>query len=116
MEIGTKLGHYEIIDRLGAGGMGEVYRARDTKLKREVALKLLREDLATNPERLARLEREAQMLAAINHPNIATMASPPGPRFVLSSPVLLLSLGTHSACSGPIPRIDLSCGPPGGRE
>ena len=52
MDIGTKLGHYEIIDRLGAGGMGEVYRARDTKLKREVALKLLPEDLATNPERL----------------------------------------------------------------
>ena len=57
MEIGTTLGHYEIIDRLGAGGMGEVYRARDTKLKREVALKLLPEDLATNPERLVRLER-----------------------------------------------------------
>ena len=73
MEIGTKLGHYEIIGRLGAGGMGEVYRAKDTKLKREVALKLLPEDLATNPERLARLEREAQMLAAINHPNIAAI-------------------------------------------
>ena len=73
MENGTKLGHYEIIDHLGAGGMGEVYRAKDTKLKREVALKLLPEDLATNPERLARLEREAQMLAAINHPNIAAM-------------------------------------------
>ena len=75
MEIGTKLGHYEIIDRLGAGGMGEIYRARDTKLKREVALKLLPEDLATNPERLARLERKAQMLAAINHPNIAAIYS-----------------------------------------
>ena len=60
MEIGTKLGHYEIIDRLGAGGMGEVYRATDTKLKREVALKLLPEDLATDPERLVRLERDTR--------------------------------------------------------
>ncbi len=73
MEIGSKLGHYEILDRLGAGGMGEVYRARDTKLKRQVALKLLPEELAADPEHLARLEREAQMLAAINHPNIAAI-------------------------------------------
>ena len=73
MELGSKLGHYEIIDHLGAGGMGEVYRARDTKLKREVALKLLPEDLSTNTERLARLQREAQMLAALNHPNIAAI-------------------------------------------
>ena len=66
MEIGTKLGHYEIMDRLGAGGMREVYRARDTKLKREVALKLLPEDLATNPERLARLEREASVTTILD--------------------------------------------------
>ncbi len=73
MEPGTRLGQYEILDRLGAGGMGEVYRARDTKLKRDVALKLLPEDLATDSKRLARLEREAQMLAAVSHPGIATI-------------------------------------------
>jgi len=71
--IGRTLGHYEILGPLGKGGMGEVYRARDTSLKREVAIKLLPEDLATDPERLARLEREAHLLAALNHPNIATI-------------------------------------------
>ena len=73
VKIGSKLGHYEIVGPLGAGGMGEVYRAQDTNLKREVALKLLPKELATDPERLARLEREAQLLAALNHPNIATI-------------------------------------------
>jgi Tol biopolymer transport system component/tRNA A-37 threonylcarbamoyl transferase component Bud32 len=68
---GTRLGSYEIVAPLGAGGMGEVYRARDTKLNREVALKILPETLATDPERLARFTREAQTLAALNHPHIA---------------------------------------------
>src|SRR5579862_7286331 len=68
---GTKLGVYEILTPLGAGGMGEVYRARDTKLDREVAIKVLPEAVAHDPERLARFEREAKMLAAMNHPNIA---------------------------------------------
>ena len=68
---GTRLGPYEIQSRLGAGGMGEVYRARDTKLGRDVALKILPETFARDPDRLARFEREARLLASLNHPNIA---------------------------------------------
>ena len=73
MEIGTKLGHYEILDRLGAGGMGEVYRAKDTTLDRHVAIKVLPEDFADDAAHLARFEREAKLLASLNHPNIATI-------------------------------------------
>jgi eukaryotic-like serine/threonine-protein kinase len=68
---GTRLGPYEVLAALGAGGMGEVYRARDTKLNREVALKVLPESFAIDPERLARFKREAQVLASLNHPHIA---------------------------------------------
>ena len=68
---GSRLGSYEVVALIGAGGMGEVYRARDTKLNREVALKVLADLLAGDPDRLARLHREAQVLAALNHPNIA---------------------------------------------
>src|SRR5918912_693525 len=68
---GTRLGAYEILSLLGAGGMGEVYRARDTKLGRDVALKVLPELFASDPERLARFEREAKTLAALNHTHIA---------------------------------------------
>jgi serine/threonine protein kinase len=68
---GTSIGHYEIVERLGAGGMGEVYRARDTKLGRDVALKILPEVFATDGDRLARFGREATTLASLNHPNIA---------------------------------------------
>jgi len=70
---GTRLGVYEVVGLLGAGGMGEVYRARDTKLNRDVAIKVLPEQLATDAERLARFTREAQTLAALNHPNIAAI-------------------------------------------
>src|SRR5690349_3013554 len=68
---GAKVGVYEILSALGAGGMGEVYRARDTKLKREVALKVLPDAFARDPDRMARFQREAEVLAALNHPNIA---------------------------------------------
>ena len=70
---GTVLGPYEIISPLGAGGMGEVYRARDTKLGRDVAIKVLPQALAAEPERMARLEREAKVLASLNHPNISSI-------------------------------------------
>ena len=68
---GTKLGPYEIVAPLGAGGMGEVYRARDTKLGRDVAIKALPPQFAQDPDRLARFEREAKLLASLTHPNIA---------------------------------------------
>src|SRR4029079_8202468 len=68
---GARLGPYEVTAQIGAGGMGEVYRARDTKLNRDVAIKVLPESVATDPERLARFHREAQVLASLNHPNIA---------------------------------------------
>jgi eukaryotic-like serine/threonine-protein kinase len=73
LATGTRLGTYEILSLLGAGGMGEVYRARDTKLHREVALKILPSEFALDPDRLARFKREAQVLAALNHPNIAAI-------------------------------------------
>jgi len=72
---GTRLGTYEVIDSLGAGGMGEVYRAKDLRLGREVAVKVLPAAVATSPERLARFEREARIVAGLNHPNIVTLFS-----------------------------------------
>jgi serine/threonine-protein kinase len=71
LTTGTRIGPYEIVSALGAGGMGEVFRARDTRLKREVALKVLPPTVAKDQDRIARFEREAEMLAALNHPNIA---------------------------------------------
>ncbi|MGE5242851.1 MAG: protein kinase domain-containing protein [Betaproteobacteria bacterium] len=71
LQPGTRLGPYEVLSALGAGGMGEVYRARDTRLNRDVALKILPEAFVSDPERLARFTREAQTLASLNHPNIA---------------------------------------------
>ena len=70
LTAGTRLGPYEILAPLGAGGMGEVYRARDSKLEREVAVKVLPATLANDPDALARFEREAQAVAALSHPNI----------------------------------------------
>jgi eukaryotic-like serine/threonine-protein kinase len=70
---GIRLGPYEITGTLGAGGMGEVYRARDTRLKREVALKILPRSFAADPDRLARFQREAEVLASLNHPNVAAI-------------------------------------------
>ena len=70
---GTKLGPYEILSAVGAGGMGEVYRARDSRLGRDVALKVLPAAFAADAERMARFQREAQVLASLNHPNIASI-------------------------------------------
>src|SRR5450755_553972 len=70
---GTKIGPYEIASLLGVGGMGEVYRSRDSKLGREVALKVLPTSVAIDPDRLGRFSREAKVLAALNHPSIATI-------------------------------------------
>ncbi len=70
---GTKLGQYQVVESIGVGGMGEVYRARDTKLGRDVAIKVLPEEFARDQERLERFEREARLLAQVNHPNIATL-------------------------------------------
>ena len=70
---GTRLGSYEILSALGAGGMGEVYRARDSTLGRDVAIKILPEQFVADGERVARFEREAQLLAALNHPHIGTI-------------------------------------------
>jgi serine/threonine protein kinase len=73
MEPGTQLGRYTVLAALGKGGMGEVWRARDTKLGREVAIKTLPEEFACDTDRLARFEREAKLLASLNHPNIAAI-------------------------------------------
>jgi len=71
--IGRTLGHYRIVDKIGAGGMGEVYRAHDERLDRDVAIKVLPEAVAQDADRLARFEREAKLLASLSHQNVATL-------------------------------------------
>ena len=71
LEIGSRIAHYDVTALIGEGGMGQVYQATDTKLNRQVALKILPEAFATDPDRLARFQREAQVLASLNHPGIA---------------------------------------------
>src|SRR5512134_3350617 len=71
LPLGTRLGPYEVIAQIGVGGMGEVYRATDTKLKRQVAIKVLPPSLAADHDRLMRFQREAEVLASLNHPHIA---------------------------------------------
>src|SRR5437879_7583975 len=93
---GTRLGPYQILAPIGAGGMGEVYRAKDTKLDREVAIKILPEALARDPERVARFEREAKVLAALNHPNIAQI-------YGLEERALVMELVPGAALKGPLP-------------
>src|SRR6476660_9314348 len=83
LEPGTALGPYRVIAAIGAGGMGDVYRARDTKLNRDVAIKVLPELFTADPERLARFEREAQTLAVLNHPNIAQIFAIEGSAIVM---------------------------------
>src|SRR5436853_3236350 len=73
LRVGTQLGSLEITGLLGRGGMGEVYRARDLKLKREVAIKILPEEFSRDADRVSRFQREAEVLAALNHPNIASI-------------------------------------------
>jgi len=88
--MNEKFSHYKIIGPLGAGAMGEVYRAHNTVLGRDVALKILPEAFAADPERLARFQREAKLLASLNHPNIAAIHSlaQDGERFLVTELVL----------------------------
>jgi serine/threonine protein kinase len=96
LSAGDKLGPYEILGPLGAGGMGEVYRARDAKLKREVALKVLPAAFAADPDRMTRFRREAEMLAALNHPNIAII-------YGLENDALVMELVEGETLKGPLP-------------
>ena len=73
LSVGSRLGHYDVTALIGEGGMGQVYQATDSKLNRQVALKILPEAFAADPDRLARFQREAQVLASLNHPNIAAI-------------------------------------------
>src|SRR6187399_151708 len=93
---GARLGTYEIVGPLGAGGMGEVYRARDTKLRREVAIKVLPDTFARDPDRMARFEREARVLASLNHPNIAAI-------YGVEERALVMELVEGASPKGPLP-------------
>ena len=96
LSAGTRLGPYEILAPIGAGGMGEVYRAKDTGLDREVAIKVLPDALARDPERLARFKREAKVLASLNHPNI-------GQIYGVESQALVMELVEGETLKGPLP-------------
>src|ERR1700680_3682095 len=96
LSVGTKLGPYEILAAIGAGGMGEVYRAADTKLKRDVAIKVLPEAFARDPERMARFQREAEVLASLNHPNIAAI-------YGVEDRALVMELVEGTSPKGPLP-------------
>jgi len=93
---GTRLGSYEILAPIGAGGMGEVYRARDARLKREVALKVLPDAFVGDPDRMARFQREAEVLAALNHPNIAQI-------YGVEEHALVMELVDGKTLAGPLP-------------
>jgi eukaryotic-like serine/threonine-protein kinase len=96
LSVGDRLGSYEILAPIGAGGMGEVYRARDAKLERSVAIKVLTAALAQDPERLARFEREAKVLASLNHPNIAQI-------YGVEERALVMELVPGEPLKGPLP-------------
>src|SRR5215470_6422181 len=91
---GTRVGSYEIVSVLGEGGMGQVWRACDTKLGRDVAIKILPSSLTSDPDRLARFAREAQLLASLNHPNIAGIYHV---EEVNGIPAIVMELGERSA-------------------
>src|SRR4051812_17589849 len=93
------IAHYRVTAKLGEGGMGAVYRATDTKLSREVAIKVLPDSFAADPDRLARFAREAQVLAALNHPNIAAI-------YGIEDRSLILELVEGPDLAGPIPADD----------
>src|SRR5215471_1856838 len=101
MKPGTFVAHYRITSKLGEGGMGAVYRAIDTKLDREVAIKILPDDLAQNPNRLARFEREAKVMASLSQPNIAQI-------YGVEDRALVMELIAGNTVQGPLP-VD---GPP----
>src|SRR5438477_6419938 len=105
IRISLTLGSFEILAIVGRGGMGEVYRARDTKLKREVAIKILPEEFSRDPDRIARFQREAEVLASLNHPNIAAIydvSETAGSRFLVLEFVEGETLAERIA-RGPIP-------------
>src|SRR5512138_3514240 len=105
LSSGTRLGPYETLAPLGAGGMGEVWRARDTRLGRDVAVKVIPDDVAADPERIARFEREARLLASLRHPNLATLhglETVEGQRFIVMEFVEGASLAQRLA-HGPLP-------------
>src|SRR6266404_777099 len=93
---GDKLGPYEILALIGKGGMGEVYRAHDTKLKRDVALKVLPAAFSRDPDRMARFQREAEVLASLNHPNIAAIHG-------VEDSALIMELVEGESPKGPLP-------------
>src|SRR5262252_5311839 len=108
LSIGSQLGSHEITALLGKGGMGEVYRARDLKLKREVAIKILPEEFARDADRVNRFQREAEVLASLNHPNIAgihDLAEANGTRYLVLELVEGETLADRLA-RGPIPLGD----------
>ena len=102
---GRRLGVYQVQGMLGAGGMGEVYRARDTRLGRDVAIKILPRLFTSDPERLARFEREARLLAALNHPNIATIHGIEDADGVRALVLELVEGETLAAGARPSPRL-----------
>jgi len=97
LSVSDRLGPYEMLAPIGAGGMGEVYRARDTKLERDVALKVLPEAFARDPERMARCQREAEVLASLNHPNIAAIYG------VAEDRALVMEFVEGESPNGPMP-------------
>src|SRR5262252_3019006 len=100
--VGSRLGPYEVLSALGAGGMGEVYRARDTRLKREVAIKVVPELFASDADRVARFQREAELLATLNHPNIAAIYGVEAERAIVMELVEGETLADRVA-RGPVP-------------
>jgi serine/threonine protein kinase len=105
LPAGTRLNEFEVLSLLGAGGMGEVYRARDMKLGREVAVKILPEDLAQDKERIGRFEREGKLLAQLNHPGIATLhgVAEDGGRILLVMELVEGETLADRIARGPIP-------------